>query len=378
MKVLLLSAYDAESHRRWRRGLQTQFPAFSWTQLHLPPRYFNWRIRGNSLSWAFSQRELLSQPYDLLIATSMVDLSALRGFVPTLSQVPTLVYFHENQFAYPTSDRQHQSIEPQMVNLYSALCADRLAFNSAYNRDSFIEGVTALLRKLPDQVPDGVVTQLQARACCLPVPLEESCFAERTTTAAERRGGRFELVWNHRWEYDKGPERFYRALQRWLPKAGKVSCHVVGQQFRRLPPVFDDIKALLQAHDALGEWGYIESVDRYRALLSQSQAVVSSALHDFQGLAVMEAVAAGCVPLVPSREAYPEWFGVDACYASHIDQPEHEALALAGALTKTEARWRDGALQTETFQSAMQAMAWPQQREGYRQLFEQLSCRTLA
>ena len=57
-------------------------PKHDWTVLSLPARYFSWRIRGNSLSWAFGERERLQQPYDLIIATSMVDLTSLRGFVP--------------------------------------------------------------------------------------------------------------------------------------------------------------------------------------------------------------------------------------------------------------------------------------------------------
>jgi len=95
MRILLLSAYDAHSHRRWRQGLVAAFPEWRWTVLTLPPRFFSWRVRGNSLSWAFSERETLEQSYDVLVATSMTDLSALKGLVPAL------VYCHENQFAYP-------------------------------------------------------------------------------------------------------------------------------------------------------------------------------------------------------------------------------------------------------------------------------------
>ena len=90
MRILLLSAYDAHSHRRWRQGLVAAFPEWQWTVLTLPPRYFSWRVRGNSLSWAFSERETLEQPYDVLIATSMTDLSALKGLVPALASVPSL------------------------------------------------------------------------------------------------------------------------------------------------------------------------------------------------------------------------------------------------------------------------------------------------
>ena len=75
MKILLLSAYDAASHRHWSEMLMQHFKQDQWTVLQLPARYFSWRVRGNSLSWAFSERDVLSQGYDLVIATSMVDLS---------------------------------------------------------------------------------------------------------------------------------------------------------------------------------------------------------------------------------------------------------------------------------------------------------------
>src|SRR5690554_445672 len=99
MRILLLSAYDAVSHQYWRKGLVNALPEHDWTVLSLPARYFSWRIRGNSLSWAFGERERLQQPYDLVIATSMVDLTSLRGLVPSLARTPCVVYFHENQFA---------------------------------------------------------------------------------------------------------------------------------------------------------------------------------------------------------------------------------------------------------------------------------------
>jgi len=57
MKILLLSAYDAASHRHWREMLVTGFPEHDWTVLTLPPRHFNWRMRGNALSWAMNAGE---------------------------------------------------------------------------------------------------------------------------------------------------------------------------------------------------------------------------------------------------------------------------------------------------------------------------------
>ncbi|GGB93558.1 glycosyl transferase family 1 [Marinobacterium zhoushanense] len=310
MRILLLSAYDAVSHRYWRQGLVNAFPEHQWTVLSLPARYFSWRIRGNSLSWAFGERERLSQPYDLVIATSMVDLSALRGFVPSLAATPTLVYFHENQFDYPESGREYRSVEPQILNLYNALCADRVLFNSAYNRDTLLSGADALLRKLPDQVPPGLVDQIRARSQVLHVPLPDVAFLPHEPVT-----GPLEMVWNHRWEFDKGPELLLAAVTELQAAQVPFRLHVVGQQFRSTPPVFEQLHQRLAQSGQLGCWGHIDGIGEYRRLLQRADVVLSTALHDFQGIAVLEAVAAGCRPVVPDRLAYPELFPDDCRYA---------------------------------------------------------------
>jgi len=126
-RIWILSAYHAESHAYWCSWLQNNLP-YDRQLFSLPGRHFRWRIRGNPLSWMDS---LPDTPPDLIIATSMVDLATLRGLRPEFARVPALLYFHENQFAYPVSAGQHPSIDPQMVQLYAALSATCLAFNSA-------------------------------------------------------------------------------------------------------------------------------------------------------------------------------------------------------------------------------------------------------
>ena len=134
--IWLLSAYRSDSHAAWADWLVENFTEIHWHKLELPGRHFRWRIRGNPLSWL---DKLPSEIPDLILATSMVDLATLKGLHPHLANIPCIYYFHENQFAYPTSDKQHDSVDPQMVQLYGALCANKLLFNSAYNRDSFKE-----------------------------------------------------------------------------------------------------------------------------------------------------------------------------------------------------------------------------------------------
>ena len=58
MKILLLSAYHAQSHARWCKGLVDSAPHVEWTVLTLPGRRFSWRYPGNAYSWFMTERDL--------------------------------------------------------------------------------------------------------------------------------------------------------------------------------------------------------------------------------------------------------------------------------------------------------------------------------
>lgn len=356
MKILLLSAYDAASHRYWHRGLRQHLSEHDWTLLTLPPRHFKWRMRGNPLSWAQTQKATLEQGYHRVLATSMVDLATLRGLVPALAQVPNLLYFHENQFAYPDSQTQRTSLEPQLISIYAALCAHRLIFNSAYNRDTYLSGVADLLKRLPDQVPPGVAEQLADKSQVLPVPLHPPGKPAQTAS-----GGPLQLVWNHRWEYDKGPDLLAQAIAA-LPAHLDLQFHIVGQQFRQVPEAFSHIYSLLTERGWLGEWGFVESAQGYHTLLGRAQVVLSTAIHDFQGLAVLEAVAAGCLPLVPDRLAYREWFPVSCRYVSGAG----EIQSFCEHVQHLHGLWSSGELPAAP---SVSAWYWPQLLHSYQKLF---------
>jgi len=320
-KILLLSGYDAASHRHWRELLKEKLAHFEWTQLALPGRNFSWRMRGSSLSFAFGHQEELEQKYDLLLVTSMVDLAGLRGFVPALAQVPTLIYFHENQFVYPVSKQQPNLVNAQLTSIYSALCADRIVFNSRYNQQSFLSGAESLLKRLPDQVPAGLVLQLAQKSSVLPVPIRAVSALEREQQKVVNNKPRPAIVWNHRWEYDKQPEVFFTALSQ-LKKAGvDFSLSVVGESFRNSPACFAEAERDFKDH--IDDFGY-QSAERYRAILTNSDIAVSSALHDFQGLSLQEAISAGSLPVAPDRVAYPEYVPERYRYAVS-DDPVVEA-----------------------------------------------------
>ncbi|MBY6204692.1 tRNA-queuosine alpha-mannosyltransferase domain-containing protein [Halomonas denitrificans] len=315
-RIWLLSAYRAESHAAWADRLVRDHGAYRWRRFELPGRHFAWRIRGNPLSW-FDELGAASEssPPDALIATSMVDLATIRGLHPALARVPTLLYFHENQFAYPRSERQVTSIEARMVQLYAALCADRVLFNSRFNRRSFLDGVAALLARMPDHVPGDLGSLLSRRSDVLPVPVE-------AIAPAPRRDPRL-VVWNHRWEYDKAPDLFAEAMVELERRGVAFRLALLGPRGARPVPALARIRSALASRIEIDRCPDRED---YRAVLARAGVVVSTARHEFQGLSVLEAVSAGCVPLVPDalcyREQYPESFR----YA------EGDSDALAGCL----------------------------------------------
>ena len=62
---------------------------------------FSLAYPGQSLSW-WPQLSAASPVIgDGIVATSAVDLATLKGCFPALQKLPSLLYLHENQFAYP-------------------------------------------------------------------------------------------------------------------------------------------------------------------------------------------------------------------------------------------------------------------------------------
>jgi glycosyltransferase involved in cell wall biosynthesis len=356
MKILLLSPYDAVSHRYWHQGLIRHLQGHNFTLVTLPPRYFSWRFRGNSLSLAFDAR--LDGEWDLLLATSMTDLSALRGMRANLATTPCLLYFHENQFAYPEQGDTTHQVERQITSLYAALSADQLVFNSEFNRQTLLDGVAALLARLPDLVPAGLVARLTERARVLPVPLWPDSFNPGGFVPVATP---LAIVWNHRWEFDKGAEALQQLVTNLLASGLDFEFHLIGQSFRQIPAPLQQVKADLQAAGRLGECGYIDARADYLALLGRCQVVLSTAVHEFQGIAVLEAVAAGCLPLVPDALAYRDFIPAQWRYADQAQAVQ--------TLLRLGQQWQGGELPQAP---ALEYLSWDNQLPEWQALLEAL------
>ncbi|MDC9719552.1 MAG: DUF3524 domain-containing protein [Gammaproteobacteria bacterium] len=373
MRILLLSAYDAQSHKYWREGMVAQFSEHQWTQLVLPGRHFSWRIRGNSMQWALGERDTLEQNYDLIIATSMVDLSSLKGMVPNLAPIPSILYFHENQFVYPPNQtNQKYHLGPKMVTLYGAIAANKLVFNSRYNQLSFMAGVSELLSKMPEKMPIDVAEMLAQKSVILPVALNQLTASNPSNDTVQsdeyyskvwpKRAERdvpLRLVWAARWEYDKGPQQLLALLRELHKRKVNFQLCVLGQRFRKQPVEFDQIASEFAAY--IVQFGYAESNHQYLSWLAGADMVLSTALHEFQGLAVLEAVQLGCTPILPNRLVYPELFSGDYLYESNPLDLEQEAASAATLIQTMAVKMRQGNKAT----ASLQYLTWPVMKPKY-------------
>ena len=319
---LILSPYHAQSHAIWAEQITRLLVGVDWSVVTMRPRFFSWRVRGNPLALAFEEpfKQALDN-IDLLLATSMTDLATLRGLIPALSRVPSIVYFHENQFAYPHSERVNDShtLEAKMVSLYAALSADAVIFNSRFNHDTYLKGAREMLVGFPDHAPADCVDLIAQKSSVIPVPLPaevtDAKRARQQLASDERHT--LNVAWNHRWEYDKGPDRLRKIIE--LTAQRDIPCRffIFGQRFRKVPDSFVGLAESFPERVAHNE--FVAENRAYHRLLAACNVVLSTALHDFQGLAILEGMALGCLPLVPDRLAYPEYVAREFRYRSTPD-----------------------------------------------------------
>jgi glycosyltransferase involved in cell wall biosynthesis len=88
---------------------------------------------------------------------------------------------------------------------------------------------------------------------------------------------------------------------------------ILGQHFARCPEIFVRSREVLQRH--IIHFGYAPEQKEYIRLLHKADIVVSTAIHEFFGMAVLEAVRCRCRPLVPDRLSYRELFPAEYRYS---------------------------------------------------------------
>ncbi|MDP2400527.1 MAG: glycosyltransferase, partial [Actinomycetota bacterium] len=136
--------------------------------------------------------------------------------------------------------------------------------------------------------------------------------------SGDRRGRTpVRIVWPHRWEHDKNPEEFFRAVTLLAAEGLSFEVAIAGQEFRETSGLLREAAGSLG--DRLVHVGQPDTRVEYAELLAGSDIAVSTAHNEFFGLAMIEASYAGCFPLVPDRLAYPEIYPREFLYADEDD-----------------------------------------------------------
>ena len=235
------------------------------------------------------------------------------------------------------------------TNITTALSAERVLFNSRTHMDGFITALPAFIRMMPDCRPSWIKAAIQAKSgvacpgCHLPPVHAPEPLPDNDPPL---------IIWNHRWEHDKNPEDFFKALSAMRTCGIDFRVAVLGEAYARTPAVFDTARAELG--DRIVHWGYMPSRHDYHRWLRRGRVVISTALQENFGISVVEAMGYGCLPLLPHRLAYPEIlpeaFHDDFLYRNQTDLEEKLAILLTGG-HEWEAR-------RESLSAHMQRYAW--------------------
>lgn len=240
---------------------------------------------------------------DVLFCTEMLNLAEFRGLAPpALRSLPAVIYFHENQLTYPDARRDERDVHFALTNILSALAAEAVWFNSAWHAESFLAALEELLAMMPDRRLGDARRRIEAKTAVLPPGLEPIPARE-----PHRRAGPLRILWAARWEQDKDPESFFEAIEALQRSGGDFRLSVLGESFSSVPAVFE--RARRAFADRIDHWGYQRERSDYLRALREADVVVSTARHEFFGIAVAEAVLSGCLAVLPRRLAYPQLYG---------------------------------------------------------------------
>ncbi|MCJ8329729.1 MAG: DUF3524 domain-containing protein [Lentisphaeria bacterium] len=339
MKILALNAFHSGSHKAFIDGL-IRHSIHEWTLLTLEGKFWRWRMSHAAISFSEQIKNLEAEDWDIIFCTDMMNAAELKALLPaSLQDTPIIVYFHENQLIYPSSKHEKHTSQLIMKNFSSCLAADHVWFNSKYHMTCFYTELTKWLKGMPDNQPDHMVDALRKKSSVqYPgiVPLNEQ--TNRTFNEIPV------ITWASRWEYDKNPTVFFNGLKIVQDKGYDFKLNIIGELPRNYPECFDDAKSIFK--NQILNFGYQEAQSDYFDILNSTDIIASTANHEFFGIAIVEAINSGAIPILPHRLSYPEVVGTDYdCLFYHKKNLEEESFA--DTLIKLISLLRDDAIYNE-------------------------------
>lgn len=316
MEIVLLEPFLGGSHAAWAKEYATH-SRHQVKILGLEGKYWKWRMHGGAVSLA---HRYLTEGYrpDLLLVTDMLDLTTFLALTREVTAaIPAAIYFHENQLSYPWSPDDadpglQRDAHYSYINYTSALCADSVLFNSDYHRQDFLAELPGFLSSFPDCNEVETVQQIVDKSRTLHLGLDLQKF-DAFRPESEAAGRSPLLLWNHRWEYDKNPEEFFRALFVLQDQGLEFELVVLGESYQKQPSIFAEARQRLSKQ--IVHWGYAEKFADYASWLWRADILPVTSIHDFFGVSLVQAIYCNCFPLLPKRLAYPE----------HLPEEQHDS-----------------------------------------------------
>ncbi|XP_072787848.1 tRNA-queuosine alpha-mannosyltransferase isoform X11 [Taeniopygia guttata] len=290
MSVLLIEPFYGGSHKQLMDLLQEELQE-DCVLYTLPAKKWHWKARTSALY--FMQTVPTSSNYRILFASSVLNLAELAALRPDLGKLKKVLYFHENQLAYPVQKCQERDFQYGYNQILSCLVADVVVFNSAFNMESFLKSIGKFMKLIPDHRPKDLEKIIRPKCQVLYFPV------------------RFPDVSR---EHDKDPETFFKVLMKLKEQDLPFHVSVLGETFSEIPDIFSETREVLGS--SVLHWGYLHSKDDYFRALCTADVVISTAKHEFFGVAMMEAVHCGCYPLCPKALVYPEIFPAEYLYST--------------------------------------------------------------
>ncbi len=296
MNIVFVESFYGGSHKSFLDGLM-KYSRHDITPITLPSRFWKWRLRSAALYIAEEYGDALRQ-CDLIIATDLINLADLKAL--SRFTCPAILFLHENQLTYPTPEGEKPELNFGFTNLVSALAADRCLFNSQYHLQEFDYALKQFINDIPEFVPEQAQQKIMAQSQVIYMGIDFSEFRRRPVLDNPKPV----ILWNHRWEFDKQPEVFFRQMYKLAEEGFDFELLLLGENFQMHP------KEFIEAREKLGprirQYGYAESVYDYARYLAMSDIVVSTAIQENFGFAVIEAMHCHTLPLLPKRLSYPE------------------------------------------------------------------------
>jgi len=367
MKICLVEPFHGGSHATWAEEY-ANYSRHDVSLLTLSGRHWKWRMHGGAVSLAKRFIAGDFQP-ELLLVSDMLDLATFLALTrEKTANLPVALYYHENQLTYPWSpddmDPQHKrDAHYAFINYTSALAADAILFNSRYHLESLTGQLPGFLKGFPDHNELENVALIKAKSQVLPLGLDLQALDRYRPEQPKQASEPPLILWNHRWEYDKNPAEFFRALCQLHDEGLSFQVAILGEAYRKSPEIFD--KARQQLGEKVIQFGYVKSFSDYARWLWRADILPVTSQHDFFGASVVQAIYCNCIPLLPNRLAYPEHLPAD--------RPARFLYDSDDALVKRLRAMLEGPLpRNEALRTHVTRYDWREQIKNYDDLFERM------